>query len=87
MAAHLGPLLNAQQSALQTSLATLEEQNASLAETIIQQRAEMDTLVRGLETLVGDLQKAAEMVQSNQIRHLTEETRAMHHELGDETNK
>ena len=83
MAAHLGPFLNSQETALKTSISTLEEQNTALAETVIQQREEIDTVVRGLEALVGDLEKAAEMVQSEEVRKLTQETKAMREELRD----
>ena len=83
MAAHLGPFLSSQQTALKTTISTLEEQNATLAETVLQQRAEIDTVVRGLEALVGDLEKAAEMVQSEEVRNLTQETKSMREELRD----
>jgi kinetochore protein NNF1 len=83
MAAHLGPFLTSQQTDLKTALSTLEEQNTTLAETIVQQRTEIDTLVRGLEMLVNDLEKAAEMVQEEEVRKLTQDTKAMREELRD----
>ena len=81
MAAHLGPFLTSQQTAIKTQLSTLEEQNGVLGETIVQQRQEMEMLVRGLEALVGDLEKAAEMVQSEDVQRLTGETKTMREEL------
>jgi kinetochore protein NNF1 len=83
MAAHLGPFLTSQQTDLKTALSNLEEQNTTLAETIVQQRTEIDTLVRGLEVLVNDLEKAAEMVQEEEVRKLTQDTKAMREELRD----
>jgi len=83
MAAHLAPLLTSQETAVKTHLSTLEDQNNSLAETIIQQQADMDTLVKRLEGLVADLQKAADMVQTPEIQQATQDARNIHNELRD----
>jgi kinetochore protein NNF1 len=81
MAGTLGSDLNTHHTALNAELERKEQDNIRLGERIVQQRAEMDTLVRGLEALVSDLQKAAEMVQAPEIQNLAQETRTMHSEL------
>jgi predicted RNase H-like nuclease (RuvC/YqgF family) len=81
VAAHLGGFLEEQQGGLTKTLKTLEGENEELANKIRSQQGDMETLVRGLEAMVADLQRAAEMVQAPEVRQLSEETRSMHSEL------
>jgi predicted RNase H-like nuclease (RuvC/YqgF family) len=81
VAAHLGGFLEEQEGGLTKTLKGLEEENEELASKIRGQQSDMETLVRGLEALVADLKRAAEMVQAPEVRQLSEETRSMHSEL------
>jgi hypothetical protein len=73
--------LEEQRGGLTKSLKSLEVENEEIATKIRTQQADMEALVRGLEALVADLKRAAEMVQAPEVSQLSEETRAMHAEL------
>ncbi|KAI9645981.1 hypothetical protein NHQ30_005419 [Ciborinia camelliae] len=58
LAAHLTPIYTTQQSQLNAKLQTTQSQNAMLAEEIRKQREEIEKLVRGVEVVVEDLDRA-----------------------------
>ncbi|KAJ8065370.1 hypothetical protein OCU04_006058 [Sclerotinia nivalis] len=58
LAAHLTPIYTTQQSQLNAKLQTTQSQNAILAEEIRKQREEIEKLVRGVEVVVEDLDRA-----------------------------
>ncbi|KAF7879439.1 hypothetical protein EAF04_000635 [Stromatinia cepivora] len=58
LAAHLTPIYTTQQSQLNAKLQTTQSQNAILAEEIRKQREEIERLVRGVEVVVEDLDRA-----------------------------
>lgn len=62
LAAHLTPLYTTQQSQLNAKLQTTQSQNASLADEIQKQREEIEKLVRGVEIVVEDLDRANEVM-------------------------
>jgi len=62
LAAHLGPFLIEQTSTITDSLTTIQADNASVADAITSQRAEIEGLLRGLEAVVGDVEGAAAVV-------------------------
>jgi len=58
LAAHLSPTLASAQSQLNAKLQTTQSQNATLYQTILEQRAEIEHLMEGLEGCVRDLEEA-----------------------------
>jgi kinetochore protein NNF1 len=58
LAAHLSPTLTSTQSQLNAKLQTTQSQNATLYQTILEQRAEIECLMEGLEGCVRDLEEA-----------------------------
>ncbi|KAF7948568.1 uncharacterized protein EAE97_003979 [Botrytis byssoidea] len=62
LAAHLTPLYTTQQSQLNAKLQTTQSQNANLADEIQKQREEIEKLVRGVEIVVEDLDRANEVM-------------------------
>lgn len=58
LAAHLTPIYTTQQSQLNAKLQTTQSQNAILAEEIRKQREEIERLVRGVEVVIEDLDRA-----------------------------
>ena len=60
--AHLRPFLQQMQSQLNAKTQTTQSLNAQLAEMIEKQRAEIEQLVAGLETVVNDLQGAVDAI-------------------------
>jgi kinetochore protein NNF1 len=79
--AHLLPFMVDQQTALTGALSTLQASNETLVATITAQRAEMEALVSGLEAVVRDLEKSAEMLQGEEVAGLGSEVRMMEEEL------
>jgi kinetochore protein NNF1 len=62
--AHVSPLYRSQQSQLNAKLQTTQSQNASLMEEIRRQRVEIESLLKGVEGLVGDLEGSGERLES-----------------------
>ncbi|KAG4030440.1 hypothetical protein MFRU_012g01740 [Monilinia fructicola] len=62
LAAHLTPLYTTQQSQLNAKLQTTQSQNATLADEIREQREEIARLLRGVELVVADLDRANEVL-------------------------
>jgi kinetochore protein NNF1 len=58
--AHVSPLYRSQQSQLNAKLQTTQSQNASLMEEIRRQRVEIESLLKGVEGLVRDLEGSGE---------------------------
>lgn len=57
--AHLTPFLQHAQDTLKAKLETTQSQNAELADRIIAQRQEMESLLSGLEAVMADLEGSA----------------------------
>jgi len=66
LAAHLGPFLVEQTSAITNSLTAVQADNANVADAITSQRAEIEGLLRGLEGVVRDLEGAAAVVTKSE---------------------
>ena len=62
--AHVSPLYRSQQSQLNAKLQTTQSQNASLMEEIRRQRVEIESLLKGVEGLVRDLEGSGERLGS-----------------------
>ena len=59
----------------------METRNLELMETIKQQRVEMEGLLAGLEGVVRDLERSAEMVQDGEVVGLGAEVKMVEEEL------
>ncbi|TID26712.1 Beta-catenin-like protein 1 [Venturia nashicola] len=81
--AHLSPFLIDQQTTLSSALATIQTSNETLVATITSQRAEMEALVAGLEAVVKDLEKSADMLQSDDVQGLSGDVRMIEQELAE----
>jgi kinetochore protein NNF1 len=79
--AHLSPFLLEQHNTLITALTAIEKSNEALVETIKSQRDEMEKLVKSLEVVVGDLERSATMLQSEDVQSLGGEVRGIEEEL------
>jgi kinetochore protein NNF1 len=80
--AHLTPYLREVQGALNAKLETTQSQNAELAERIQVQRKEIEALLTGLETVVGDIEGAASAsTQFSKERNLRQESLQMDEEV------
>jgi kinetochore protein NNF1 len=81
LTAHLSPFLIEQHNTLTAALETVEKSNETLGQTIASQRDEMEKLVRGLEAVVGDLERSAGMLQGEDIQGMGGEVREIEAEL------
>jgi kinetochore protein NNF1 len=81
LTAHLSPFLIEQHNSLTVSLDTIKKSNETLGETIVSQRDEMEKLVRGLEDIVGDLERSAGMLQGQDVQGMGGEVREIEAEL------
>lgn len=68
-------------STITSETVALEKRNEELIETIKKQRVEMEGLVGGLERVVGDLERSAEMVQGEGVQGLSGDVKMMEEEL------
>lgn len=66
--AHLAPYLQEAQSTLQTNIESTQSENRRLAETLQAQRAEMETLLSGLESVVADVNDAGALAVGTHLR-------------------
>ena len=73
--AHLMPFLEKQGTEMNTKLAETQTANAELLATVTAQRAEIEALVRGLESVVNDLEVSAQMMAQDDVQNLSTETR------------
>lgn len=70
------------QSALNAKLESTQSQNAELAERIQSQRKEIESLLSGLEAVVGDLEGAAKAsIQFSREHNLRQESLQMDEEV------
>ncbi|KAF2643468.1 Nnf1-domain-containing protein [Massarina eburnea CBS 473.64] len=79
--AHLMPFLEQQAAEMNARLAGTQQANTELLSAITAQRAEMDDLVRSLETVVQDLQAGAQMMAQDDVQGLSGETKELEREM------
>lgn len=73
--AHLMPFLEKQASDMNAKLADTQTANTELLATVTAQRAEIEALVRGLESIVGDLEASAQLMAQDEVQDLSSEIR------------
>lgn len=77
LAAHLGPFLTSQTTSINVQLGAIQADNATVADAITSQRAEIEGLLRGLEGVVRDLEEAVQVVErSEEVKGLAAEIEA-----------
>jgi kinetochore protein NNF1 len=69
------PFLEKQTTDMNTKLAETQAANTELLTTITAQRAEIEALVRGLESVVNDLEVSAQMMAQDDVQNLSTEIR------------
>ncbi|KAF1934103.1 Nnf1-domain-containing protein [Didymella exigua CBS 183.55] len=78
--AHLMPFLEKQATDMNSELAEAQTGNTVLLTTVAAQRAEIEALVRGLESIVSDLEASAQLMAQDDVQDLSAEIR--HVEMG-----
>ncbi|KAF1365824.1 Nnf1-domain-containing protein [Lizonia empirigonia] len=73
--AHLMPFLEKQATDMSTKLVETQAANTELLATVTAQRAEIEALVRGLESVVADLEVSAQMMAQDDVQDLSTEIR------------
>ncbi|KAJ4331949.1 hypothetical protein N0V87_008753 [Didymella glomerata] len=73
--AHLMPFLEKQATEMNTNLAETQTANTELLTTVTAQRAEIEALVRGLESVVSDLEASAQAMAQDDVQDLSTEIR------------
>ncbi|KAF1941547.1 Nnf1-domain-containing protein [Clathrospora elynae] len=68
--AHLTPFLEKQATEMNTKLVETQQSNTALLSTVTAQRAEIEALVRGLETVIQDLDVSAQMMAQDDVQGL-----------------
>ncbi|KAF2275007.1 Nnf1-domain-containing protein [Westerdykella ornata] len=79
--AHLMPFLEQQSAAMKTQLDATQKANAELVSTVTSQRAEIETLVRGLESVIHDLETSAQIMGQDDVQGLGAEIRDLETEM------
>ncbi|KAF2192558.1 Nnf1-domain-containing protein [Zopfia rhizophila CBS 207.26] len=79
--AHLMPFLEEQTASMNSQLATIQVSNTELLSTITTQRAEIEALVRGLESVIQDLETSAQMMAQDEVQGLSAEIKALETEM------
>lgn len=73
--AHLVPFLEKQATDMNTTLSETQAANTELLATVTAQRAEIEALVRGLESVVTDLEASAQLMAQDDVQDLSTEIR------------
>lgn len=79
--AHIMPFLETQQAEMSTRLADTQQANTQLLSTVIAQRAEIEALVHGLESVIQDLETSAQMMGHEDVQGLSKEMRELEKEM------
>ncbi len=75
------PFLEKQAAEMNTKLEETQNSNAGLLATVTAQRAEIESLVRGLENVIQDLEVSAQMMAEDDVQDLSKETRQFETEM------
>ncbi|KAJ4373891.1 hypothetical protein N0V83_002630 [Neocucurbitaria cava] len=73
--AHLMPFLEQQATEMNTRLVETQQANTELLSTVTAQRAEIETLVRGLGNVIQDLEVSAQTMAQDDVQDLSKEIR------------
>jgi kinetochore protein NNF1 len=80
--AHLTPYLQEAQVTLNSKIETAQSQNAALAEKVLAQRKEIESLLSGLEAVMADLEGSAKTsIEYSKTHSLRQESLQMDEEM------
>lgn len=78
---HLAPSLSQQSLSLQTRQEDLQAENAEILQRVLQQRKEIEDLMKGLENVVVDLDQSAAALKPEDIEELVNEAREVDEDM------
>jgi len=78
---HLAPSLSEQSQRLKQRQEVLQAENQKSLQRVLQQRKEMESLVKGLENAVSDLDHSVAALKPEQIEELRAEAREVDEEM------
>ena len=79
--AHLMPFLEQQTDTMSAQLSATQEANSELLSTVSNQRAEIESLVRGLENVIQDLEVSAQIMAQDDVQGLGAEIKDIEMEM------
>jgi kinetochore protein NNF1 len=79
--AHLMPFLEQQATEMNTKLFETQQSNTELLSTVTAQRAEIEALVRGLESVIQDLEASAQIMAQDDVQGLSSEIKHLEMEM------
>lgn len=79
--AHLMPFLEQQATQMNTKLVDTQQSNTELLSTVTAQRAEIEALVRGLESVIQDLEASAQAMATDDVQGLSTEIKELENEM------
>lgn len=79
--AHLMPFLEKQAAEMNTRLSDTQQANTELLSTVTAQRAEIESLVHGLENVIQDLEASAQMMGQDEVQDLGKEIKELETEM------
>jgi kinetochore protein NNF1 len=77
----LAPSLSQQSEALQQRQEALQAENAEILQRVLQQRKEIESIMKGLENVVVDLDQSAAALKPEDIEELVDEAREVDEDL------
>jgi len=78
---HLAPSISQQSESLQLRQETLQAENAEILQRVLQQRKEIEGIMKGLENVVADLDQSAAALKAEDIEELVNEAREVDQDM------
>lgn len=78
---HLAPSLSQQSQSLQLRQDVLQAENAEILQRVLQQRKEIEGIMKGLENVVADLDQSADALKDEEIDELVSEVREVDQDM------
>jgi kinetochore protein NNF1 len=75
------PFLEEQSQAMNSQLVVTQQANTELLSTVTTQRAEIESLVHALESVIQDLESSAQMMAHDDVQGLSQEIRILETEM------
>jgi kinetochore protein NNF1 len=75
------PFLEEQSQAMDSQLVATQQANTELLSTVTTQRAEIESLVHALESVIQDLESSAQMMAHDDVQGLSQEIRILETEM------